>query len=137
MHIVGESGSGKSVIMLSLLRLLGTSGRVVGGSIVFDGTELTEVPERRMADLTSTDQSWVMRAACAEVEPNQLFGKGTPSRTRTPNTREHGQEDKTFPCLLAVHYPQEAPGYLPAAHASGYPVALLITSPIRKPLLHP
>ena len=28
--IVGESGSGKSVTMLSLLRLLGTSGRVVG-----------------------------------------------------------------------------------------------------------
>ena len=48
--IVGESGSGKSVTMLSLLRLLGTSGRVVGGSIVFDGAELTEVPERRMAD---------------------------------------------------------------------------------------
>ena len=49
--IVGEFGSGKSVTMLSLLRLLGTSGRVVGGSIVFDGAELTEVPERRMADL--------------------------------------------------------------------------------------
>ena len=28
--IVGESGSGKSVTMLSILRLLGTSGRVVG-----------------------------------------------------------------------------------------------------------
>jgi len=30
--------------------------------------------------MTSTDQSWVMRAACAEVEPDQLFGKGAEQR---------------------------------------------------------
>ena len=31
-------------------------------------------------EMTSMDQSWVMRAACAEVEPDQLFGKGAEQR---------------------------------------------------------
>ena len=39
--IVGESGSGKSVTSLSILTLLGTTGRVTAGSIKLDGEELT------------------------------------------------------------------------------------------------
>ena len=39
--IVGESGSGKSVTMLSMLHLLGPSGKVVAGSVNFEGQELT------------------------------------------------------------------------------------------------
>ena len=67
--IVGESGSGKSVTMLSLLRLLGTSGRVVGGNIVFDGTELTEVPERRMADLRGRRISMIFQDPMTSLNP--------------------------------------------------------------------
>ena len=49
--IVGESGSGKSVTMLSILRLLGTSGRVVEGSIRFDGTELAGADDETVVTL--------------------------------------------------------------------------------------
>src|SRR6202043_4257519 len=38
--IVGESGSGKTVSVLSIMRLLPEGGRVVGGSITFDGADL-------------------------------------------------------------------------------------------------
>ena len=72
--IVGESGSGKSVTMLSLLRLLGTSGRVVGGSIVFDGTELTEVPERRMADLRGRRISMIFQDPMTSLNPVLTIG---------------------------------------------------------------
>ncbi len=43
--VVGESGSGKSVMGLSLLGLIDSPGRVVGGSIRFDGQELAGAPE--------------------------------------------------------------------------------------------
>ena len=39
--IVGESGSGKSVTSLSILKLLGTTGKITSGSIKLDGEELT------------------------------------------------------------------------------------------------
>ena len=40
--LVGESGSGKSVTSLSVLRLVGDPGRIVGGPIRFDGEDLLE-----------------------------------------------------------------------------------------------
>ena len=39
--IVGESGSGKSVTSLSILQLLGSTGKIRKGSIRLDGEELT------------------------------------------------------------------------------------------------
>ena len=46
--IVGESGSGKSVTSLSILKLLGTTGRVTAGSIKLDGEELIDKSRRKM-----------------------------------------------------------------------------------------
>ncbi len=39
--VVGESGSGKSVAMLAVMNLLASNGQVTGGSILFDGKELS------------------------------------------------------------------------------------------------
>ena len=39
--VVGESGCGKSITALSIVRLLQPPGRIVAGSIRFDGVELT------------------------------------------------------------------------------------------------
>ena len=40
MGVVGESGSGKSVEAYSIMGLLQSPGKVVGGSITFDGEDL-------------------------------------------------------------------------------------------------
>ena len=46
--IVGESGSGKTATVMSLLRLLPSPGRIIGGSIVFEGQELLAMEEEAM-----------------------------------------------------------------------------------------
>ena len=44
--IVGESGSGKSATALSILRLLpNPPGRIASGEVVFEGQDLTQLPE--------------------------------------------------------------------------------------------
>ena len=39
--VVGESGSGKSTVAAAVLGLLPAGGRITGGHIAFDGTDLT------------------------------------------------------------------------------------------------
>ncbi|MEM9999244.1 MAG: ABC transporter ATP-binding protein [Pseudomonadota bacterium] len=49
--IVGESGSGKSVTGFSIMGLVDQPGRIVDGSIRFDGQELVGLPENTMRGL--------------------------------------------------------------------------------------
>ena len=44
--IVGESGSGKSTAAMSILGLLPSNGKVTGGTITFDGQDLTALDEK-------------------------------------------------------------------------------------------
>jgi peptide/nickel transport system ATP-binding protein len=46
--LLGESGCGKSMTGLSLMRLLPPGGRVLGGAVVLDGTDLLALTEERM-----------------------------------------------------------------------------------------
>ena len=43
--LAGESGCGKSTLGFALLRLVPPPGRIVSGSIVFDGVDLVQLPE--------------------------------------------------------------------------------------------
>ena len=44
--IVGESGSGKSVTSFSIMKLTPYPGRIIGGSIEFNGHNITEMSEK-------------------------------------------------------------------------------------------
>ena len=46
--IVGESGSGKSVSAMSVLRLLDANGYIAGGTVTFDGQDLSKVTTEQM-----------------------------------------------------------------------------------------
>ncbi len=50
--LVGESGCGKSVTALSIMRLLSSPGRVVGGTINFKGQDLLSLPETAMRKIS-------------------------------------------------------------------------------------
>ena len=46
--IVGESGSGKSVTAYSIMQILEKTGKIVSGSVKFDGQELVGIGEDGM-----------------------------------------------------------------------------------------
>ena len=43
--IIGESGSGKSVTASAVMGLLSPAMKIAGGSILFNGTDLLQMPE--------------------------------------------------------------------------------------------
>lgn len=66
--IVGESGSGKSVTALSIMRLE-DPGRIVQGSIQFQGTELTTASEREIRRLRGSGVSMVFQDPMLTLNP--------------------------------------------------------------------
>lgn len=59
--IVGESGSGKTMASLSVLRLLPNQGRISGGKIIFDGTDLLGLRERDMQHIRGKEISMIFQ----------------------------------------------------------------------------
>ncbi len=66
--LVGETGSGKSVIGQAIIRLLPSSARV-SGSIVFDGQELTSLPEPAMHSFRGSSISLVPQNPSGSLNP--------------------------------------------------------------------
>ena len=51
MGVVGESGSGKSQEAYSIMGLLQSPGKVVGGSITFEGQDLVKIPGHKIVSM--------------------------------------------------------------------------------------
>jgi len=74
--VVGESGCGKSVTALSILRLVANPpGRIVGGSIRFEGTNLLELSEAEMEDIRGNDISMIFQEPMTSLNPLFTVGR--------------------------------------------------------------
>jgi oligopeptide/dipeptide ABC transporter ATP-binding protein len=74
--IVGESGSGKSVMSLSLLRLIPEPpGRIVGGSIEFEGVDLLTLPSSRMPDIRGKEIAMIFQEPMSALNPVMTVGE--------------------------------------------------------------
>jgi peptide/nickel transport system ATP-binding protein len=74
--IVGESGCGKSVTAFSITRLLPQPhGKILSGSIKFEGQELTTLPLDQMRALRGNDISMIFQEPMTALNPVQTIGK--------------------------------------------------------------
>ena len=68
--IVGESGCGKSVTALSLMRLVpDPPGRIVGGSISLEGTDLLALDEAEMRKIRGNRISMIFQEPMTSLNP--------------------------------------------------------------------
>jgi oligopeptide transport system ATP-binding protein len=68
--IVGESGSGKSVTNLSIIRLIpDPPGRIVGGKIVFDGTDLLSLPHEEVRNIRGKRIAMIFQDPMTSLNP--------------------------------------------------------------------
>ncbi|MBQ6342734.1 MAG: ABC transporter ATP-binding protein [Anaerolineaceae bacterium] len=67
--IVGESGSGKSVTSLSILQLLGSTGKINAGSIKLDGEELTAMNKKEMRKIRGERIAMIFQDPMTSLNP--------------------------------------------------------------------
>jgi peptide/nickel transport system ATP-binding protein len=67
--LVGESGSGKSITGFSVIGLIDTPGRVVGGSIRYLGEELVGAPEARLQQLRGKEIAMIFQDPMMTLNP--------------------------------------------------------------------
>lgn len=67
--IVGESGSGKSVTMMSLMKLLVETGKIVNGEIIFDGKNITKLNEKGMRKIRGNEIGMIFQDPMTSLNP--------------------------------------------------------------------
>jgi peptide/nickel transport system permease protein len=72
--LVGESGCGKTTTALGILRLLPPGGRVVGGSVFFDGEDLLGLEADALRRFRWTRLSLVFQGAMNALNPVRTVG---------------------------------------------------------------
>ena len=73
--LVGESGSGKSVTAFSIMQLFhGTTGMILGGKILVNGTNLAELSEKEMQKRRGNEIAMVFQEPMTSLNPVITIG---------------------------------------------------------------
>lgn len=72
--IVGESGSGKSVTAYSLMGLTAYPGRLVGGTLEFNGRRVDQMDEREMRKIRGSEISIIFQDPMTSLNPVYTIG---------------------------------------------------------------
>ncbi len=73
--VVGESGCGKSITALALLGLLPSGVTVTGGSVAFNGTDLTAGGTRAYRKMRGSGIAYVAQDALGSLDPTHTVGQ--------------------------------------------------------------
>jgi len=73
--IVGESGCGKSTIAFGIVNFLGRNGKIVGGSILFQGQELRGRSESELRHLRGDQIAMVYQDPMSALNPSLRIGE--------------------------------------------------------------
>jgi oligopeptide/dipeptide ABC transporter ATP-binding protein len=107
--IVGESGCGKSVTVLSLMGLIQPPGRVVEGSAMFQGRDLTKLKGKDMEDIRGRDIGMIFQDPMTSLNPTLTIGTQITETLRRHLGMNKKQAQKRAAELLdEVHIPNAA-----------------------------
>ena len=67
--IVGESGCGKSVTAMSVLGLVQRPGKVVGGEIMFKGSDLLKLSKEELRNIRGRDIAMIFQDPLSSLNP--------------------------------------------------------------------
>ena len=92
--IVGESGSGKSVTAYSIMQILEKTGKIVSGSVKFDGQELVGIGEEGMKKIRGNKISIIFQDPMTSLNPTYTIGHQPKRRIKLLTTPPPTLSDK-------------------------------------------
>lgn len=119
--IVGESGSGKSTTVMAVIGLLPGTGKVTGGTILFNGEDITGLSDKEMQHYRGSDIGLVPQDPMSNLNPVWSIGTQVKESLRANNVVEGSEANKRVVELLqeaglddaerrAKQYPHEFSG---------------------------
>ena len=119
--VVGESGCGKTITGLGVLGMLPAAARVVAGTIVLDGAEITDLSPQRRQALRGTQIAFVSQEPMTALDPLFTIGSQISEAVRTHTGASRGrararvlelleQVQIVDPARVAKSYPHEISG---------------------------
>ena len=117
--LVGESGCGKSVTSLSVLRLLNPTVARIEGDVVFDGTNLLDLPREQMRMVRGGTISMIFQEPMTSLNPILTIGEQIAESLRLhENLDRREAREKAIHMLEMVQIPS------PEARVDQFPHSL-------------
>jgi len=121
LSLVGESGCGKSVTALSIMRLVASPGRIIGGEILFEERDLLKLSQEKMRAIRGDDIAMIFQDPMTSLNPVYTVGEQIAEAIRLHrkvSKREawdqavEGMRDVAIPApeVRAKNYPHEMSG---------------------------
>lgn len=108
--IVGESGSGKSVTAYSLMGLTAYPGRLIGGSIGFNGHQIDQMNEAQMRKIRGEEISLIFQDPMTSLNPVYTIGNQICEMIllHTKKTKQEARERaKELLTLVGINEPEK------------------------------
>ena len=73
--LVGESGCGKSTLLMAIMGYLGRNGVITGGSIAFEGRDITHASEEELRRIRGSRIAIVYQEPATALNPSLTIGR--------------------------------------------------------------
>lgn len=108
--IVGESGSGKSVTAYSLMGLTAYPGRLIGGSLEFNGHKIEKMTEREMRKIRGNEISIIFQDPMTSLNPVYTIGnqiREVVMLHTNKNKQQANERAKELLTLVGINEPEK------------------------------
>src|SRR5260370_33381948 len=103
MGLVGESGSGKTASVLSIMRLLPESARIIGGEVIFEDQDLLKLSEPEMRHVRCDRTAMILHEPMRSPNPVFTIGSQIGEAVRLhPHTNRAATRNRTIAALKMV-----------------------------------
>ena len=134
--LVGESGCGKSTAAYGILRLVQPPGKILGGTVSIDGTEVNDLSDEDFRKLRGTKLALIPQGAMNSLNPTmKVFGQ-IKDQIQTHEGKQNSNEikDRILNLLSKVGLPKRTYNMYPHELSGGMKQRVCIASGIA---LHP
>ena len=106
--IVGESGSGKSVTSKTIMGILAANGRIVDGSIMYEGEDLTKVSEDEFHRIRGRKIGMIFQDPLSSLNPIMRIGKQITEAMLLNGNRLKKMKEELYPSSKYIRVPKNS-----------------------------